>query len=70
MPETFHCPQCGYEGDENQVHGHIGAAHVRRRRPVHHGSVRGYWQHKRRKDPPCPACRLAWRIYVNGKRKK
>lgn len=69
QPEFF-CPQCDYAGTERQVHGHIGAKHVRKLKPIKHGTVAGYKAEKRRGLTTCPACKTAWRRYYAALRVK
>lgn len=54
------CDKCDYEA-EDQAHlwGHIGAKHVKKLRPIAHGTQRGYQMCLRRNGKACPACRRA-----------
>jgi WhiB family redox-sensing transcriptional regulator len=36
-----------------------GIKHFRTRKPIEHGTVAGYHQHKRRREEPCESCRRA-----------
>lgn len=58
------CPHCPATFESNHaLHGHIGAAHVRKRvlGEIEHGTTNGYRAHKRRKEHACAECLLAWR---------
>lgn len=65
--DEFFCQLCDYTGTEVQVTGHIGGKHVRRVRPIKHGTTAGYQVELRRKLPTCPACRAAWRRYYRSR---
>ena len=41
-----------------------------RRRPIQHGTARGYEQHRRRKEPPCDACKEAHARAARGWRNR
>lgn len=64
--DGWHCPQCGWEGTEHQVHGHIAGKHLKKLKPIRHGTVRGYRAEVNRGVPTCTACKVAWRRYYSA----
>lgn len=62
----YKCPDCPTEFDTYQAkRSHEANAHGRiyARRDIKHGTVAGYQTHRRRKDPACEMCKMAWRMY-------
>lgn len=54
------CDECEYEAtSQMQLWGHYGSKHVKKLRPIAHGTQRGYQACLRRNGKACPACRRA-----------
>ncbi len=72
-PEGWRCgaPGCGKTFPSSSgAWGHVGKSHSITLKPFTHGTKAGYLTHRRRKQPACPGCKAAWRVYYQLQRAK